>query len=68
MEQVDIAIYRATLLASVRRKVAESGGKSLRKGEIEAIVRAEWQRMAKALGSGEESESPDFVRKLVEGR
>ena len=81
MEQVDIAIYRATLLAKTKRKVAEAEGKGapLEKSEVEAIVSEEWRRWEKLLSpketTGEEYEkfeekfeSPDLLRKLVERR
>jgi len=81
MEQVDIAIYRATLLAKTRRKAAEAvrKGTPLEKSEVEAIVREEWRRWENLLSpketTGEESEwpeekfeSPDLLRKLVEKR
>ena len=82
MEQVDNAIYRATLLAKTRRKVAEAErkrGKALEKSEVEAIVREEWRRWENLLSpketTGEEYErfeekfeSPDLLRQLMERR
>ena len=50
MRKANSAIYRATLLARVRRKVAEAGGKSLETSEVEAIVREEWRKVAKGIG------------------
>ena len=81
MEQVDIAIYRATLLAKTKRKVAEAErkGTPLEKSEVEAIVREEWQRWENLLSpkettgeeyerSEEKFESPDLLRQLMERR
>lgn len=63
MEQVDIAIYRATLLAKARRRVTEAEikrGEALEKGEVEAIVREEWRRWEN-LVSPEETTAEEFV-------
>jgi len=82
MEQVDISIYRATLLAKARRKVAEAErkrGEPLEKSEVEAIVKEEWRRWENLLSpretteeeyerSEEKFESPDLLRKLMERR
>ncbi len=82
MEQVDIAIYRATLLAKTRRKVAEAERKKggpLEKSEVEAIVREEGRRWENLLSleettaeeyerSEEKFESPELLRKLMERR
>jgi len=82
MDQVDIAIYKATLLAKARRKVAEAErkkGDPLEKSEVEAIVREEWRRWENLLSpkettgekyerSEEKFESPELLRQLMERR
>lgn len=82
MEQVDMAMYRATLLAKTRRKIAEAEGKrgeTLERSEVEAIVREAWHKWENLLNPeentgeeferrGHEIEAPDFLRRIMERR